>query len=98
MEYLVHWSGFNKEDHIWKLEGQLDNAKDIIIDFQQANPSTPQKLQMSYIDFLGLFKPYENYTVIHNKNAPVTGIWDPPTFFPYSILPTIPLPMGHDNQ
>ena len=23
---------------------------------------------------------------------------EPPTFFPYPILPTIPLPMGHDNK
>ena len=70
LEYLVHWSGFNKEDRTWEPEGQLDNACDIIIDFHQANPSTPWKLRMSYIDFLGLFKPYKNDTVTCNKDAP----------------------------
>ena len=70
LEHLVHWSGFNKEDHTWEPEGQLDNACDVIIDFHQANPSTPQKLRMSYIDFLGLFKPYENNTITHDKDAP----------------------------
>ena len=33
LEYLVHWSGFNEGDHTWELEGQLDNAHDVIIDF-----------------------------------------------------------------
>ena len=70
LEYLVYWSGFNEEDCTWKLEGQLDNARDIIIDFHQANPSAPQKLRMSYIDFLGLFKPYENNTMTRDKDAP----------------------------
>ena len=69
LEYLVHWSGFNKEDRTWELEGQLDNAHDVIIDFHWANPSTPQKLRVSYIDFLGLFKPYENNTVTHDKDV-----------------------------
>ena len=41
LEYLVHWSGFNEEDRTWELEGQLDNACDVIIDFHQANPSAP---------------------------------------------------------
>ena len=70
LEYLVHWSGFNKEDHIWELEGQLDNTHDIIIDFHWENPSALRKLRMSYIDFLGLFKPYENNTIAHDKDAP----------------------------
>ena len=69
LEYLVHWSGFNNEDHTWKPEGQLDNARDVIIDFHWTNPIAPRKLRMSYINFLGLFKPYENDTVIHNKDA-----------------------------
>ena len=51
LEYLVHWSGFNEEDHTWKLEGQLNNAWDVIIDFHWANPSAPRKLRMSYINF-----------------------------------------------
>ena len=34
LEYLVHQSGFNEKDHTWKPKGQLDNAKDVIIDFQ----------------------------------------------------------------
>ena len=33
LEYLVHWSGFNEEDCMWELKGQLDNAHDVIIDF-----------------------------------------------------------------
>ena len=70
LEYLVHWSGFNEEDHTWELEGQLDNTCDVIIDFHWANPSAPRKLRMSYIDFLGLFKPYENNTVTRDKDAP----------------------------
>ena len=70
LEYLVHWSGFNEKDHIWEPEGQLDNACDIIIDFHHANPSAPWKLRMSYIDFLGLFKPYENNTMTCDKDAP----------------------------
>ena len=70
LEYLVHWSGFNKEDRTWEPEGQLGNAHDVIIDFHRANPSAPQKLRMSYIDFLGLFKPYENNTVTRDKDAP----------------------------
>ena len=70
LEYLVHWSGFNEEDRTWELEGQLDNARDVIIDFHWANPSAPQKLRMSYIDFLGLFKPYKNDTVTRDKDAP----------------------------
>ena len=70
LEYLVHWSGFNKEERTWELEGQLDNAHDIIIDFHRANPSAPWKLRMSYIDFLGLFKPYKNNTVTRDKDAP----------------------------
>ena len=70
LEYLVHLSGFNEEDCTWKPEGQLDNTHDIIIDFHWANPSVPQKLRMSYIDFLGLFKLYENNTMIHDKDAP----------------------------
>ena len=70
LEYLVHWSGFNEEDRTWELEGQLDNARDVIIDFHRANPSALQKLRMSYSDFLGLFKPYENDTVTHDKDAP----------------------------
>ena len=70
LEYLVHWSGFNEEDHTWELEGQLDNTHNIIIDFHQTNPSTPRKLKMSYIDFLGLFKPYKNDTMTHDKDAP----------------------------
>ena len=69
LEYLVHWSGFNKEDHTWEPEGQLDNVHDVIIDFHWANPSAPQKLRVSYIDFLGLFKPYENDTVTHDKDV-----------------------------
>ena len=70
LEYLVHWSRFNNKDHTWEPEGQLDNARDIIINFHRANPSASRKLQMSYIDFLGLFKPYENDTVICDKDAP----------------------------
>ena len=70
LEYLVHWSGFNEEDHTSELEGQLDNACDVIIDFYWANPSAPRKLRMSYIDFLGLFKPYKNDTMIHDRDAP----------------------------
>ena len=70
LEYLVHWSGVNKEDHTWELEGQLDNTWDIIIDFHWANPSAPWRLRMLYIDFLGLFKPYENDTVTCDKDAP----------------------------
>ena len=70
LEYLVYWSGFNEEDCTWELEGQLDNAHDIIIDFHWANPSAPRKLRMSYINFLGLFKPYENNTVTYDKNTP----------------------------
>ena len=70
LEYLVHWSGFNEEDHTWEPEGQLDNACDIIIDFHQANPSAPQKLRMLYIDFLGLFKPYKNNTITCDNDAP----------------------------
>ena len=70
LEYLVHWSGFSDEDRTWEPEGQLNNARDIVIDFHQANPSAPRKLRMSYIDFLGLFKPYENNTVTRDKDAP----------------------------
>ena len=70
LEYLVHWSGFNEEDRTWEPEGQLDNAHDVIIDFHRANPSAPQKLRMLYIDFLGLFKSYENNTMTHDKDAP----------------------------
>ena len=70
LEYLVHSSGFNDKDCTWEPEGQLETAHDIIIDFHQANPSAPQKLRMSYIDFLGLFKPYENNTVTCDKDAP----------------------------
>ena len=70
LEYLVHWSGFNEEDCIWELEGQLNNTKDITIDFHQANPSASQKLRMSYINFLGLFKPYENDIITYDKDAP----------------------------
>ena len=70
LEYLVHWSGFTEEDRTWKLEGQLDNACDVIIDFHRVNPSAPWKLRMSYIDFLGLFKPYENNTVTCDRDAP----------------------------
>ena len=70
LEYLVHWSGFAEEDRTWELEGQLDNAHDVIIDFHWANPSAPWKLRMSYIDFLGLFKPYENNTITRDKDAP----------------------------
>ena len=70
LEYLVCWSRFNEEDRTWEPEGQLDNACDIIIDFHWANPSAPQKLRMSYIDFLGLFKPYKNNTVTRDKDAP----------------------------
>ena len=33
LEYLVHWSGFNDKDCIWELEGQLENTRDVIIDF-----------------------------------------------------------------
>ena len=69
LEYLVYWFGFSNKDHTWELEGQLDNACDVIIDFHCANPSTPQKLRMSYINFLGLFKPYENDTVTCDKDA-----------------------------
>ena len=70
LEYLVHWSGFAEEDCTWEPEGQLDNTRDIIIDFHQANPSAPRKLRMSYIDFLGLFKPYENNTITRDKDTP----------------------------
>ena len=70
LEYLVHWSGFSDEDRTWEPEGQLDNTRDVIIDFHRVNPSAPRKLWMSYIDFLGLFKPYENSTVTHDKDAP----------------------------
>ena len=70
LEYLVHWSGFSEENCTWEPETQLDNACDVIIDFHRANPSAPRKLRMSYIDFLGLFKPYENNTVTHDKDAP----------------------------
>ena len=66
----VHWSGFSDEDHTWEPKGQLDNARDVIIDFHRANPSAPWKLRMFYIDFLGLFIPYENDTVIRDKDAP----------------------------
>ena len=69
-EYLVHWSGFNDEGRTWEPEGQLDNARDIIIDFYWANPSASRKLRISYINFLGLFKPYENDTMTHDKDAP----------------------------
>ena len=74
LEYLVHWFGFNKEDCIWEPEGQLDNAHDVIIDFHQANPSAPQKLRMSYINFLGLFKPYKNNTVTCDKDLPFSRL------------------------
>ena len=70
LKYLIHWSGFNEDDHTWELEGQLDNAHDVIIDFHRANPSALRKLRMSYINFLGLFKPYENNTVTCDKDAP----------------------------
>ena len=70
LEYLVHWSRFNDEDHTWEPEDQLDNAQDVIIDFHWENPSAPRKLRMSYIDFLGLFKPYKNDTVTCHKDAP----------------------------
>ena len=70
LEYLVHWSGFNNEDCTWEPEGQLDNTRDVIIDFYWANPSAPRKLRISYINFLGLFKPYKNNTVICDKDAP----------------------------
>ena len=46
------------------------DTRDVIIDFHWANPSASQKLRMLYIDFLGLFKPYENDTVTHDKDAP----------------------------
>ena len=69
LEYLVHWSGFNEEDRTWEPEGQLDNAYDVIIDFHRANPSAPRKLRMSYINFLGLFKPYKNDTETRDKDA-----------------------------
>ena len=70
LEYLVHWSGFNDEDHTWEREGQLDNTKNIIIDFHQANPSASWKLWMSYINFLRLFKPFKNDTITYDKDAP----------------------------
>ena len=70
LEYLIHWSGFNDKDHTWEPECQLDNAQDVIIDFHWTNPSAPRKLRMSYINFLGLFKPYKNNTMTHDKDAP----------------------------
>ena len=70
LEYLVHWSEFNEADCTWEPEGQLDNAKNVIIDFHWANQSAPQKLRMFYINFLGLFKPYKNDTVTYNKDTP----------------------------
>ncbi|RHW30551.1 hypothetical protein D1B31_23670 [Neobacillus notoginsengisoli] len=70
LEYLIHWKGYTDEDRTWEPAGNLGNASDAVAAFHRANPSAPRKLRMAYLDFLTLFKPFDNLTVPSARDTP----------------------------
>ena len=47
MKYLVHWKGYNEEDRIWELKGNLGNAKAALNLFHERNPQVNLRMMFS---------------------------------------------------
>ena len=64
LQYLVHWKGYKEHEHTWELASNVKNTPLVVERFYQVNPSAPQKLHMTQLDFDSLFKPIpENLTI-----------------------------------
>ena len=70
LEYLIHWKGYLEEEHTWEPAGNLTHAKEAIADFHQKMPQVPWKLWMAYLDFLSLFRKWEDMTETDLCNIP----------------------------
>ena len=64
LQYLVHWKGYEEHKHTWEPASNVKNAPLVVEHFYKENPSAPQKLHMTQLDFDSLFKPIlKNLTV-----------------------------------
>ena len=70
LEYLIHWKGYPEEECTWEPAGNLTHAKEAIADFHWTTPQALQKLQMAYLDFLSLFRKWEDVTETDSCNIP----------------------------
>ena len=64
LQYLVHWKGYKEHECTWEPASNVKNVPLVVERFYKENPSAPQKLRMTQLDFDSLFKPVpENLTV-----------------------------------
>ena len=64
LQYLVHWKGYEEHERTWEPASNVKNAPLVVECFYKENPSAPQKLCMTQLDFDSLFKPLpENLTI-----------------------------------
>ena len=64
LQYLVHWKGYEEHERTWEPASNVKNAPLVVEHFYKENPSAPQKLRMTQLDFDSLFKLVpENLTI-----------------------------------
>jgi len=64
LQYLVHWKGYEEHKRTWEPSSNLKNSPLVVERFYRENPSAPQKLHMTQVDFDLLFSRVpENLTV-----------------------------------
>ena len=68
LEYLIHWKGYPEEERTWEPAGNLTHAKEAIAEFYQNMPQAPQKLWTASMDFLSLFRKWEDVTETDSCN------------------------------
>ena len=59
MEYLIHWKGYTKENHIWEPKDNLGNAKAALDLFHERNPEV--NLWMMFSEHIELYNPYTDH-------------------------------------
>jgi len=67
--YLVHWKGYEEHERTWEPSSNLKNAPSKTKRFYKENPSAPQKLCMTQVDFNLLFSCIPENLTVHDTSC-----------------------------